>query len=135
MILGLFIAVGAARAETGKPPDPDAAARGKTVYQAYCQSCHGERGVGETIRPPFVQQPGQILAPALDDSMHAWHHSDEDLVRFILQGSPRTKRMAGFRGILSEKQARDVVAYIKSLWASWAIACQGPKHMACMRRR
>ena len=118
-------------AETGKPPDPQAARRGAPLYQEFCQSCHGERGVGEQLSfSAYVHR--QIIAPALDDSQHAWHHSDDDLTAFILNGSPRTPRMPAWKGTLTESQVRDIVAYIKSLWGPRAIACQGPKHMSCM---
>lgn len=133
LTLGLIVTGGLALAETGKAPDKKAALRGEKLYAAYCQSCHGKRGVGESISPPFVRRPGYFLAPALDDSQHAWHHSDEDLVTFILKGSTRTKRMVAFKAVLSEKQVRDIVAYVKSLWGSRALDCQGPKHMSCPR--
>lgn len=118
-------------AETGKPPDPRAARRGAPLYWKYCQACHGERGIGEQLSfSAYIRR--DVIAPALDDSQHAWHHSDDDLVAFILQGSPRTKRMPAWKGTLSEKQVRYIVAYIKSLWGPRAIACQGPNHMSCM---
>lgn len=130
MLIGLPVAT--ARAETGKPPNPQAAIRGAQLYKRYCQSCHGERGVGEPVYPWNVGKPGYFPAPALDDSQHAWHHSDEDLVQFILHGSPRTPRMPAWGKVLSEKKVEDIVAYIKSLWGPRAIECQGPKHMSCM---
>jgi len=118
-------------AETGDPPDPQAARRGAPLYQKYCQACHGARGVGERLSfSAYVHR--EIPASALDDSQHAWHHSDDDLTAFILNGSPRTARMPAWKGTLSEKQVRDIVAYIKSLWGPRAIECQGPKHMSCM---
>jgi len=123
---------GAARAETNKPPNPQAAKRGAKIYSRYCQTCHGANGVGEFFIPGNFGKPGYFPAPALDDSQHAWHHSDEDLVNFILEGSPRTPRMPAWKKKLSKKNAEDVVAYIKSLWGSRAIECQGPRHMSCM---
>jgi hypothetical protein len=33
---------------------------------------------------------------------------------------------------LSEQNAQDLVAYIKSLWTQRELDCQGPKHMQCM---
>ena len=133
-LLLMLIAVpgGRARAETGKPPNPQAAVRGAKLYKQYCQSCHGERGVGEVVYPWNLGKPGYFPAPALDDSQHAWHHSDEDLVQFILHGSPRTPRMPAWGRVLTEKKAEDIVAYMKSLWGPRAIECQGPKHMSCM---
>ncbi len=118
-------------AETGKKPDPKAAKRGAKIYATYCQFCHGERGEGEPNITSLLLRPGYALAPALDDSQHAWHHTDEGLVKFILNGSPRTKRMAAFKDIFSEDQVHDVVAYFKSLWGTRALSCQGPKHMSC----
>lgn len=120
-----------ASAETGKPPDPRAARRGAPLYQKYCQSCHGVRGAGEQLSfSAYIHR--EIPAPALDDSQHAWHHGDDDLTAFILNGWPRTARMPAWKGTLSESQVRDIVAYIKSLWGPRAIACQGPQHMSCM---
>ncbi|MDH3371058.1 MAG: cytochrome c [Gammaproteobacteria bacterium] len=123
---------GKAPAETGKKPDPHAALRGAKLYKNFCQSCHGKRGVGETVYPWNVGKPGYFPAPALDDSQHAWHHSDEDLAKFIREGSPRTPRMPAWKKNLSEQNIRDIVAYMKSLWGNRALECQGPKHMSCM---
>lgn len=122
---------GTVLAETGKKPDQRAALRGAKLYKNFCQSCHGERGVGETAYPWNVGKPGYFPAPALDDSQHAWHHSDEDLVKFIREGSPRTPRMPAWKKNLSEQNIRDIVAYMKSLWGPRALECQGPKHMSC----
>lgn len=131
LLLLMLIALpgGTVLAETGKRPDSHAALRGAKLYKRYCQPCHGERGVGEPLTP-FVRSPDYLPAPALDDSQHAWHHSDEDLAKFILEGLP--PRMPAWKNTLSEKNVRDIVAYIKSLWGPRAIECQGPKHMSCM---
>ena len=132
MLLALIVApLASVFGETGKPPDSRAVQRGAPLYQKYCQACHGKRGVGEKLSfSAYVHR--EIIAPALDDSQHAWHHSDDDLTAFILNGSPRTSRMPAWKGTLSEQQVRDIVAYIKSLWGPRAIGCQGPKHMSCM---
>jgi len=130
--LMIVFSAGAALAETGKPPDPQAAARGAKLYKQYCQSCHRERGAGEPVYPWHLGKPDYFPAPALDDSQHAWHHSDDDLVRFILMGSPRTSRMPAWKNVLSEHNARDLVAYMKSLWSPRILKCQGPRHMSCM---
>ncbi|MDH5513301.1 MAG: cytochrome c [Gammaproteobacteria bacterium] len=123
---------GTALAETGKKPDQQAALRGAKLYKSFCQSCHGERGVGETVYPWNVGKPGYFPAPALDDSQHAWHHSDEDLLEFIREGSPRTPLMPAWKKNLSDKNIRDIIAYMKSLWSPRALECQGPRHMSCM---
>lgn len=131
-IFSLLVA-GFAHAETGKPPDPQAVARGKSLYNSHCISCHKRDGVGEPKVPWSIRRPGLIEAMPLNETSHAWHHGDEQLVDIILDGTPRTRtRMPVFRNILSARQAADLVAYIKSLWSERIISCQGPKHMSCM---
>ncbi len=116
----------------GKKLD-EAALRGKALYQEKCQSCHGVEGVGESYSVQSLQEKGYVMAPPLDDSAHAWHHTDEALVKIILEGGSRPSRMPawGKQG-LTEKEAKELVAYIKSLWSERSLACQGPKHMQCM---
>lgn len=127
-----FAVVANLAAETGKPPDVESAKRGQALYETYCQACHGAQGVGEPVIPWSIRLPGYYSAPALDDSQHAWHHSDEQLAHTILEGSPRSDRMPGWKQLISHQDALDLVAYIKSLWGARALECQGPKHMSCM---
>jgi len=124
---------GIAQAETGKAPDAKSVATGKQLYSKYCQICHRQDGVGETPISGYIRLPGYITAMPLNETSHAWHHGDKQLVKMILEGSRRTTRMPAWKGVLSEKQTRNVIAYIKSLWSPRILACQGPKHMSCMR--
>jgi len=119
-------------AETWKRGTEQEVKREKKLYVAHCQTCHGVNGVGGNPIPSVVRNPDYIVPPALDDSQHAWHHSDEDLIETILEGSPRTKQMPAWKSILSRRDAADLVAYMKSLWSDRALSCQGPKHMSCM---
>ena len=116
----------------GQGPRSTSEKRGEKLYTANCQSCHGVQGVGETYSEKGLTTQDYIMAPALDDSTHSWHHTDDQLVETILNGSPRTERMKPWKETLSNKQARDIVAYMKSLWGPRALDCQGPKHMQCM---
>ncbi len=131
-ILVLLMLPAIVAAETGKAPDPASAERGAKLYKKYCVSCHGVKAIGEQIPPPMLRSPDYFPAPPLDDTAHAWHHSDENLVKTILEGSPRTKRMPAWKVTMTKKQVEDVVAYIKSLWSKRSLDCQGPKHMSCM---
>ncbi|ROR34785.1 c-type cytochrome [Inmirania thermothiophila] len=108
----------------------EAARRGQRLYEARCRACHGRDGLGEPLTVEKLAVRDYRFAPPLDDALHAWHHTDEDLVRTILDGVPGG-RMPAWRGVLDEAQARDLVAYIKSLWGPRARACQGPRHMRC----
>jgi mono/diheme cytochrome c family protein len=107
---------------------------GRDLYVKNCQACHGKDGVGETYTVQALTDKNYIQAPALDASAHAWHHTDDALVKLILEGSSRTPRMAAWKDAgVSEHDARDLVAYIKSLWSKRELECQGPKHMQCMQ--
>lgn len=104
---------------------PSAAAeRGKVVYDEYCVSCHGIDGVGEA---PTQGERVDGLAPSLDETMHAWHHTDENLRTVIREGTGG--RMPPWGGALSDAQIDDLLAYMKSLWDDVALRCQGPAHM------
>lgn len=118
----------------GGPRGPESAAekRGEKLFETNCQTCHGARGIGEA---PRFDGPDQALAPALDDTAHAWHHSDEQLQATILEGSPTANsRMVGWKGRLQTDDVQDILAYMKSLWGERALRCQGAKHMSpgCM---
>ncbi|MCW9033522.1 MAG: c-type cytochrome [Alphaproteobacteria bacterium] len=109
--------------------------RGEKIYEDNCQACHGVKGVGEKPEDPgAVDEDGLFLAPALNDDAHGWHHPDTQLIDTILNGSPRNERMLPWKDNgLSKNDAQDVVAYMKSLWSFRSLACQGPRHMSCMR--
>jgi len=119
---------GTGHAETGKAPDAKSVAIGKNLYIKHCQVCHQKDGVGEEPISIYIRLPGFITAMPLNETSHAWHHGDKQLVQIILRGSSRTKRMRAWRGTLTEAQVQNIVAYIKSLWSPRVIACQGPRH-------
>jgi mono/diheme cytochrome c family protein len=111
---------------------PEQIAGAGRLYARLCQSCHGGKGVGE--RPENLRATDEygFVAPPLDDSSHGWHHSDDGLARTILNGSPRNPRMIPFGDLVTDHDARNLVAYIKSLWSFRSLACQGARHMRCM---
>ena len=115
---------------------PAVIAKGKQLFTTYCQACHGAEAKGQHTTPDFNPSLSQqILAPALDDSAHGWHHSDENLINTILNGSPRDgSPMIAWKNQMEQEDAEALVAYVKSLWSFRSIACQGARHMACMRR-
>ncbi|MBT4079663.1 MAG: cytochrome c [Gammaproteobacteria bacterium] len=107
--------------------------RGQKLYVDKCQSCHGINGVGETYTIEALTNRDYLMAPAMDESAHAWHHTDEALIKTILEGSPRQSRMEAWGKLgVTQKDAEDLVAYMKSLWGERIKSCQGPAHMRCM---
>ncbi len=131
----LFAIVPGSSAETGKKPDPASVVLGEKLYQEHCQTCHQKKGMGEKPVPASLRQPGFRDAMPLNETSHAWHHGDRQMVQTILNGTPATKRMPAWRGKISEQEAKHIVAYIKSLWPPEILACQGPKHMTCKAGR
>ena len=107
---------------------------GQVTYEDNCQACHGALGVGEAPDDPEARDEFGFKAPALDDSMHAWHHSDANLKTVIREGSDRNERMIAWQEQLSADEIAAVVTYIKSLWGVDALACQGARHMGCLQR-
>lgn len=132
-LLFSLLAAGITQAETGKPPDSISVARGKQLYNTHCVTCHKRGGVGEPTVPWSIRRTDFIEAMPLDETSHAWHHGDEQLIDMILDGTSRSRtRMPIWRNILSEQNAAELVAYMKSLWSDRIVSCQGPKHMDCM---
>jgi mono/diheme cytochrome c family protein len=133
LIFLALLVTGTTEAETGMQPDSQSVARGKQLYDTYCIACHKQDGVGEPKVPWSIRRVDLIEAMPLDETSHAWHHGDGQLVNMILDGTPRSRtRMPVWRSILSEQDAADLVAYMKSLWSARIVSCQGPKHMDCM---
>ena len=112
---------------------PEVIASARKTYGEYCQSCHGENGVGERPKDMNGQDEYGFVAPPLDNSSHGWHHPDDNLLHTVLNGSPRNPRMLPFKHLISEEEAQNTVAYIKSLWSFRSLACQGALHMKCMQ--
>jgi mono/diheme cytochrome c family protein len=88
------------------PPDR---ARGKAVYERYCQQCHGLTGQGDGPDAGSLK-----VSPANFHRFQSFLKSDEELLRTIEHGvvfSP----MHSWRGQLTDGEMQDVVAYIRLL--------------------
>lgn len=72
---------------------------GSGIYAHYCVSCHGGDGSGEVAGTPSFRG-GAMLT-----------RSQTDLISTVTVGKDL---MPAFRGILTEQQIDDVVAYIRT---------------------
>jgi mono/diheme cytochrome c family protein len=115
--LGL-LAFGCANKNTGVPNDsqPPAVAASPTAtvdelaaanehYQKHCIACHGEKGGGGKVKHEGVT----LKVPSLREG-HAVSHSDQDLVKQVLNGG---EGMPAFKNKLSTKEAADLVRYVR----------------------
>ena len=81
-------------------------ARGKTLFIRYCTGCHGPEGGGDGYK--FVRGPD----PANLSSPSTKKKSDAVLLKTIHDGKPN---MPPWNTRLSEKESRDVLAYVRTL--------------------
>ncbi|MCA1493422.1 cytochrome c [Ensifer sp. NBAIM29] len=96
-------------------------ALGKTLYAKHCAACHGPNLEGQRDwKSPLPS--GRMPAPPHDASGHTWHHSDGMLFRITKEGPAAVvgggyqSDMPAFGKVMSDKEIRAVVAFIKSTW-------------------
>ena len=94
------------RAAESLPGDPQ---KGHKIYLEFCADCHGPEGRGDGPRASLLAPgPGNFVSAATSVK------SDEELLRIITNGVPRTA-MQGWKHRLSEQDHIDVLAFIRSL--------------------
>lgn len=74
--------------------------RGKMLFAARCQPCHGELGMGERITSVRLAEAVPL-------------YTDQDLRNFVEEGQVALK-MPGFRKTLSRSDLDDIIAYIRT---------------------
>jgi cbb3-type cytochrome c oxidase subunit III len=95
-----------AKMKTPKTPAGDLKA-GAALYAAKCAVCHGEKGEGNKA---------MAVVPLTDPKMLKQFGTEKKLRDVILKGMKGKKMdMPGYRGQLSDKQLRDLVAYTWTL--------------------
>jgi len=100
----LFGTVGQGQAEP-KAQSGDVAT-GKTLFVRYCTGCHGPEGGGDGYKFLRGPDPANLTSPSTGKK------SDADLLKTIHDGKPN---MPLWNVRLSEKEGRDVLAYVRTL--------------------
>jgi cytochrome c oxidase cbb3-type subunit 3 len=103
----------ATKVQTGFVLNGDAA-RGKTVFQARCAICHGESGNGKSA----VAQVSKVKPADFTDGRLMAKVTDRDVYLAVRDGGPaigKSAQMLGFSGILTEREIRDVAAFVRGL--------------------
>jgi len=115
LILILLILLLSACTNNEQAPSGDVVL-GKTVYEANCAACHGQRGEGQ---PNWMQTDadGKLPAPPHDSTGHTWHHPDGLLLEIIAQGggAPNSD-MPAYAEVLTQAEMESTLAYIKTFW-------------------
>ncbi len=93
--------------------------KGKELYDKHCSACHGENAVGQDPENPggWKNPEGKIIAPALNGSGHASHHSTQELFNFIKKGiGKKNPPMPIYEKVLSDEEIHLIIDYFQSLW-------------------
>lgn len=85
------------------------AAKGKSIYQAKCGTCHGPEGkgdgpLGKKLKPPAVNFT----------SAESKKKSESELLAVIQNGKPKTA-MVAWKKQLSEAEIQDLLTYVLTL--------------------
>ena len=89
---------------------------GRLVFLDSCASCHGINGEGYA---------NELGAPSLDSNGHAWHHPDQEICNWILNGKLGLGReMPPLGDELSNEEVQAVIEYLHSLWDTNQLATQ-----------
>jgi cytochrome c oxidase cbb3-type subunit 3 len=88
---------------SGKGADPEAAARGATIFAEQCAACHGEKGTGNQ----------ELGAPNLADAIWLFGTGKADVVRSIETG--RGGQMPAWKGRLDDVTIKALAVYVQSL--------------------
>lgn len=91
---------------TGKADSkPGNLAKGKILFVKYCAGCHGPQGKGDGYKL-LGPDPANLTAPSTTKK------SDSALLATIHEGKPN---MPSWKGRLSDRDIRNVLAYIRTL--------------------
>lgn len=103
------------------PAEGELVALGAQIYNSQCAVCHGVNLEGQ---PNWRERKpnGRLPAPPHDATGHTWHHDDATLFALTkyglaaLTGRPVETDMPVYDGVLTDREIRAALAYIKSRW-------------------
>ncbi|MBK8023507.1 MAG: cytochrome c [Chloroflexi bacterium] len=100
---------------------PEDIAQGQALYEQTCAACHGVDGQGQFPEAPLMpDSTGRYGAPPHNEGGHTWHHTDELLIRYVVEGGFADPKffyeMPSFGALYDRQQAALIIAYIKTMW-------------------
>jgi len=109
-------------------PVPQDTTAGRAVYEKWCAGCHSETGAGDGPAAPYMLPRPRDFTGAIfkiRTTASGQLPSDADFMRAIDLGLPGTA-MPGWKDRLTDRERRDVMAYIKTYSAFFADTTQRP---------
>jgi len=101
---------------------------GRGVYEKWCAGCHGETGAGDGSAASYMLPRPRDFTGAIfkiRTTASGQLPTDADFMRAIDLGLPGTA-MPGWKTRLTDRERRDVMAYIKTFSAFFADTSQRP---------
>lgn len=123
LFLLLAVAIAACATVTSAPaPEPtttstpDPVTQGRQVFVRICAQCHGENAEGYA---------NELNAPALDSTEHAFHHPDQQIHDWIINGKLGVGRqMPPLGDQLTDGEVHAVIDYLHTIWTEDQLASQ-----------
>lgn len=121
LALGTLVFTGIVMADDRALSQEETLKQGRTMYEQYCAGCHGLSGEGQ---PNWNQKNelGELPAPPHGPEGHTWKHSDKMLYNIVAEGwrdpwnETDRKTMPAFKDILSPREIRRAIDYLKTMW-------------------
>ena len=87
---------------------PDPVTQGRQVFARICAQCHGGNAEGYA---------NELNAPALDSTEHAFHHPDQQIHDWIVNGKLGVGRQMPPQGDqLTDREVHAVIDFLHTLW-------------------
>ena len=89
-------------------PTSDPVTQGRQVFERICADCHGENAEGYA---------NELNAPALDSTEHAFHHPDQQIHDWIVNGKLGVGRqMPPLGDQMTDREVHAIIDYLHTLW-------------------
>ena len=90
---------------------------GQSLYQANCANCHGQNAEGAVENWHKRGEDGNLPAPPLNGTGHAWHHPVAGLAQTIRNGTQSIGgNMPSWKDKLSDDEVFAIIIWFSSLW-------------------
>jgi mono/diheme cytochrome c family protein len=106
LFVGNSLLASTAQADVKPKAQSGDVARGQILFARYCTGCHGPEGGGDGYRFARGPDAANLTSPSTKKK------SDAVLLKTIHEGKPN---MPPWNTRLSEKESRDVLAYVRTL--------------------
>ncbi len=116
VVTACAVATPALSPETMATSTPDQVIRGAQVFRDVCAECRGVDAEGYA---------NELNAPALDSTEHAFHHPDQQIHDWIVNGKLGAGReMPSLGTRLTDGEVHSVIDYLHTLWTKEQLASQ-----------